>query len=186
MAAFPARPNAPHPPTAATHVALRVLARTHHQHLGDEIATLNVELEHLSPRKIIPELYALEEVSPDVAEDTPGSTHRNRTPQNTLRGRFRQALRRRTPAQPRPPRHTERPSAGPQQQPTGPTTPSGASSSVAAIEGIDPTRTTWPAESSPRASPRWRGSTASSATSHARSSAPWSPRPNSPGQLDKP
>jgi transposase len=59
------RPGSITTPTAAAKMALRVLARRH-QHLGDEIATLNVELERLT-QEVAPELCALKGVGPDVA-----------------------------------------------------------------------------------------------------------------------
>jgi transposase len=63
LAAF--RPGPITTPTAAAKMTLRVLARRH-QHLGDEIATLNVELERLT-QEVAPELCALKGVGPDVA-----------------------------------------------------------------------------------------------------------------------
>jgi len=59
------RPGSITTPTAAAKMALRVLARRH-QHLGDEIATLNVELERLT-QEVAPELCALKGIGPDVA-----------------------------------------------------------------------------------------------------------------------
>jgi transposase len=52
-------------PTAATKMTLRALARRH-QYLGEELATLNVELERLT-QEVAPELCALKGVGPDVA-----------------------------------------------------------------------------------------------------------------------
>jgi transposase len=63
LAAF--RPGPITTPTAATKMTLRALARRH-QYLGEELATLNVELERLT-QEVAPELCALKGVGPDVA-----------------------------------------------------------------------------------------------------------------------
>lgn len=59
------RPGAITTPTAATKMTLRALARRH-QYLGEEIATLTVELERLT-QEVAPKLCALKGVGPDVA-----------------------------------------------------------------------------------------------------------------------
>jgi transposase len=154
LAAF--RPGPITTPTAAAKMALRVLARRH-QHLGDEIATLNVELERLT-QEVAPELCALKGVGPDVAGALLVAAGDN---PDRLRSEASFAqLCGVAPLQAHPAR---RPAAiGSTAAATGrPTTPSGASSSVAS-GGITRAGTTWPAEP-PRASPRRRSSAASQA-----------------------
>jgi len=173
------RPGSITTPTAAAKMALRVLARRH-QHLGDEIATLNVELERLT-QEVAPELCALKGVGP-MWRSTPGG--RWRQPREAaLRGQLRAPLRRRAPACVI--RQDDRtPPTQPRRQPSGQQCPLAhrhrAPALAPADEGLRGP------QNRRRALQEGDHPLPQSATSPARSSDSSSPSLNLPGPLDKP